>query len=627
MAKIIGITDVPELPGAGVAEFDDGRPGMLLTPELANEHRERLGLSAMKNGVAGPGSGTPDDGITNLPNAPGAPAQEPANIPNAAPNALASGQMVNASAPNNQPTVDPDGTMGRIAKPLDPTQQAYDANQKSINDSLVSGIVQGGPVVHTPAGFSPDTKKEVHERGPAYDETAAKMRLAAGNAVLDAQLGKMGAESAQWDAQAAQAAKAHEAAVNEAAQAQGAKVLAERRFNEQKAAKEKDLETYTKDGAPNPQHYFEQKGTFVNILSAIAQGLGAAGASLGHTENFALKITQDAIQRDMAAQEQAYNAGIKTRNNALERFLQYTGGDMEEAKSLLHQSMLKVAETETSRLGALAQSNAIKNNAGVVVAQFQQAQLLEEQRQQQIAEGKTTTESTQKYHQASGGGKYLTFEQRLAAAKDAVDAQGGKRQPGASGTTDVDITHMTEAQKAESLKSYGAVRADLVASQQSAQRVAKSYGMKVDFATGQLLGADGKPVDPAKVNIPGVGKLPGLLGAAHRPTSGVGSTQESREAFAARMAMKNDYRKLNTGVAFSPQEDKDAQMVTHGETEADAVADLARTAANLAEKQRTLEASTPPQIAQMYESNLRGAATRRAGTVPPEAGLKPHEVK
>src|SRR4051794_3133824 len=57
MAKIIDVTNVPELPGAGLLHFDDGRPPLMALPEIADEHRERLGISAMRAGVAGPGAG------------------------------------------------------------------------------------------------------------------------------------------------------------------------------------------------------------------------------------------------------------------------------------------------------------------------------------------------------------------------------------------------------------------------------------------------------------------------------------------------------------------------------------------------------------------------------------------
>lgn len=70
------------------------------------------------------------------------------------------------------------------------------------------------------------------------------------------------------------------------------------KFDEYKSAAQ-DAATSKVD----PNHYWAEKGTANQITSALAVGLGALGASLTHTPNFALQIIDNAINRDMQAQE------------------------------------------------------------------------------------------------------------------------------------------------------------------------------------------------------------------------------------------------------------------------------------------------------------------------------------
>ena len=53
MAKVIDVTDVDDIPGAGMLHFDDGRPPLMALPEIADDYRTHLGIP--DNRVAGPG--------------------------------------------------------------------------------------------------------------------------------------------------------------------------------------------------------------------------------------------------------------------------------------------------------------------------------------------------------------------------------------------------------------------------------------------------------------------------------------------------------------------------------------------------------------------------------------------
>lgn len=492
MAKIVDVTDVPELPGAGLLHFDDGRPPLMALPEVADEHRERLGISAMREGVAGPGAPDPDawktqwGGTLNPHTVPVPAAQSPA-----AP----------APAPS-QPQPDASGVPPALARPpestapAEPEDPAIAASDARLAQALITGRQAGGPPVPArPAGFSPDTKKVVTEAGPAYDVHAAGDRLDAGAAVLDAQLAK-----AATDKNIAEAAAAHAQAQNLHAQQQVAKqqadiVRKQQEFQQQNAAYQKDLDEYTQSAAPDPARYFQNKGAISSFLSIIGQGLGAFGAGLTHTQNFAFEAAQNEMKADMAAQQAAFDAGRADRKNALARFVDYYHGDIDMAKSALAQAMNKVAETETMQFAAQSQSQSVTANAKVLAAQFQQQQLLEEQKRADLAAGKVTTTTEDKFHQATGGspgGKPLTLEQELAIRK--FKKPKDAKEQGALG-----LTPQAEARQkaAYSTKLENAARfADALSHR------ATLMGLHFDPDSGDLLNGSGKIATEKDLDVP-----------------------------------------------------------------------------------------------------------------------------
>jgi hypothetical protein len=239
-------------------------------------------------------------------------------------------------------------------------------------------------------------------------------------------------------------------------------------------------------------------------LSAIAQGLGAAGASLGHTQNFATQIVQSAVQRDMNAQEKAYDSGLQTRNTAFARFMDIYKGNREMARSAVIQAGNKIAQSETDRLAAQSHSEDVGAQAKVQSAQFQQAQLLEEQKRQELAQGTQTITSEDKFHQASGGAgaaKHLTLEQELALAKAQTDAKNkGLKDQGALG--------LTPQALARQKRNYNTDLQPLANFADSLSHRATLMGIHFDPKTGELTNAAGKPAkDEDIVNPIGSGPI------------------------------------------------------------------------------------------------------------------------
>ena len=625
MAKIVDVTDVPELPGAGLLHFDDGRKPLLALPEIADEHRERLGMSAMRDGVAGPGA-SPDyakqdrEDLVNTakkvgnwfttpfhtregeaPPASAAPQQPlPSNVSVATPQQWAAMQPPPSAPPapgQVPPSIAVPPTPEPSGEPVDPALAASDAR---MDQMLTTGRRPGGGGVARPAGFSPEGHKVTTEQGPAYDTAAARDRLDAGSMVLQAQMAKAESEKQQAEAMASHAVAQHLAAQQQVANQQAEMLRKQQVYQEQDQHLQSELADYSESAKPDPNKFWSTPGgAFSGVLSIIGQGLGAFGATLGRTENWAFQAAQQKMRMEMAAQEKAYDAGRGDRKNALARLAEYYHGDMDKARLALSQSLNKVAETETLAFGAQSKSKDIAANAKVLAAQFQQQQLLDEQRRMELAAGKTTSESTEKYHQAtSGEGPRLSLADEVLLRKDRR-----KEAPTADKQADIQLK-------------YGEQRRNLDAARQAYQEQADVLGVKVNWQTGEVLGRDGKPVDPSKVSIPGLGTVTDKL-----PNWSVGV--EGRRARNVMKKAIDAYRKESTGVAYSPEELKAATDQYIGFSNEDTIRNFQQHVAEIAAKDRSLEAGFPKDVVRTRdkraaETNLdHAAAGARAPKVTP----------
>jgi hypothetical protein len=581
MAKVVDVTDVPELPGAGMLHFDDGRPPLMALPEIADEHRERLGLNALDNGVAGPGSGTPDGGgfmskLWNgqLDSQKNLNAQVPLGGKLAQPSApqpapAAPAAPVTAPPPAPVPQQGADGATPAPAAPVDPAQAAQDERLRQIQ--LTGRLPGGGGGPARPAGFSPDIQKTVTEHGPAYDPQAAGERLDAGAAVLDAQLAKAATEKQIADATAARAAAQNLQAQQSLAHQQAEVQRKQANFQAQEKGFQNDIDRYTQSAQPDPNHFIASRGVVANIFGAIGQGLGAFGASLNHTQNYAFDYVQSQIKADIAAQEERYRAGRADKKDALARFVDYYHGDMDMAKAAMLQAQNKVAETETNNFAAQAQSKEVSANAQVLAAQFQQQQLLAEQQRAELAAGKTTTTTEDKFHQASGGtggGKPLTLAEELAikkaagSGKPALSATGEARQKANYGTKIEQTERFTDALAHE----------------------AKLMGVQLDPETGTII--DPKTGKPAQaVDVP-VGA--GALGQ-HLPGMVVpkGATDLRR----ARINSARLHSSAILGKDLSADEGEKEADKTLGQTDAERLDSLRQRAHELYAYRRSLDAT------------------------------------
>jgi len=110
--------------------------------------------------------------------------------------------------------------------------------------------------------------------------------------------------------------------------------------------------------ASNPQSFFQSHGALASAAVVIGSALGAAGASLAHTPNFAQEIMQKAVDDEFRAQEAAIvhaKNGTEAERWSLAQFVKAHGDPYtaeQEFKLRAKDLIEKMAETEAVRSGA-----------------------------------------------------------------------------------------------------------------------------------------------------------------------------------------------------------------------------------------------------------------------------------
>lgn len=138
--------------------------------------------------------------------------------------------------------------------------------------------------------------------GPEYEQADYETRQATQDLQTEQQKGAIRAQLAGQqlaDMQAAQAQRAADYAVR----MQGEQK--EREGREAKAFGEIDsITTDLATSRVDPDHIWKEKGTGAQIVAALGVAMGAFGAALAHTPNYAMEIVQRQIDRDIDAQKE-----------------------------------------------------------------------------------------------------------------------------------------------------------------------------------------------------------------------------------------------------------------------------------------------------------------------------------
>jgi hypothetical protein len=210
-------------------------------------------------------------------------------------------------------------------------------------------------------------------------------------------------------------------------------VRAEYRAKRQAAQAEVD-EAVNKKVDPNK--FYSDRGVLGSILVSVAQALGAYGATLGRTPNFAQKIIDDAINNDIATQRHNIEQKGLGAKNKLSELMQSYNLDIDEASSMLRSSQQQLADRQTMALAHATKSQDIIDNYNTWYADRQAQRVEQGIAEENAAEGKLSKKLEYRKPTGTGGPggtKLDEFAQKLGyptySALAADDAAKKKANP------------------------------------------------------------------------------------------------------------------------------------------------------------------------------------------------------
>lgn len=231
-------------------------------------------------------------------------------------------------------------------------------------------------------------KAELARLDKAYEDEkkASEAAVKVGTAQADAEAARMQAR----DAHVEEMARQH--AVNEQVR-QNRIEMAELEVRKAQAAAKKEID---------PNQLYKQKGTAAVVIAEIGRALGALGATLGHTENFADNNINAAINRNIDAQKASIaNAREDARDKSnLLHFYMQQGLDERQAEHAARADYIEQVQNQLKTDAAKYKSPQIEANAQIFNAQLDKAKATE------LANLKTATvtrQVTQKPMSGAGG--------------------------------------------------------------------------------------------------------------------------------------------------------------------------------------------------------------------------------
>lgn len=172
---------------------------------------------------------------------------------------------------------------------------------------------------------------------------------------------------------------------------------------------------------------WKRKGTGARIISAIGAALGAFGAALAKTPNFALEIINGEIERDIRSQEQEIAINRESAQNALAD-LQRQLGSMDLAKAALGAIQTQRVQLQLQGIATNAKIPSTIANFQKALAGLQQgyADKLEDYRQK--ATGEVTKSIVNVPGSAGGVSRRLATVSEAQAYKNLHGEGGGAKQ-------------------------------------------------------------------------------------------------------------------------------------------------------------------------------------------------------
>lgn len=348
--------------------------------------------------------------------------------------------------------------------------------------------------------LTPQSAETIREGGEAFDPSyiPERERISNEQRQLNAQVAQRqsAAAAAETLAFAEDAARAKTRAELEG------KIAEEAQADAKQAEIEYDTARQTfRESKVDPNRMFHGPlGSFKLIGSAIAQALGAYGATLGRTQNFAQQIVQSAIDRDIAAQQETIRIRGMDADNALARLTRKLG-NQKAAEAVLRSSQGEYAASLYKARAAASKRPEIMEAAQKWDLEEQQRQVELRRQYLQSVQGKVTEKALGKYaYPTSGAPGYsgpATFEEQAA-----YESLQGKRL----GNVEQDLKNQNAVEGGDVSKEAASNFATTAAVKGDIERVAAANGFKVDPTTGKVTPARPDAGFPSR----GKGLVPGL---------------------------------------------------------------------------------------------------------------------
>jgi len=259
------------------------------------------------------------------------------------------------------------------------------------------------------------------------------------------------------------------------------------------------------------------KGTVAAIFSAVAQGLGAYGATLGRTPNYAQQIIQAAIDRDIAAQEKEIQVRGEAANNALSQ-LTRSLGDRQQAKILLEQLQKDYVSSQRAQIAAATKRDDIIARAQEWDINEQQRLLENQQLYLERARGKVVQrvaataaypQKGQAPHMSEPTAKEVAADLANVGAAVGIGQQSLQIDKTVAETDKLRADAQKEAAGGDMPAETARTLANMDSGLDQAISIAEKYGYKVDRATGEITEGEGAAFPSrGKGLIPGVPSNP-----------------------------------------------------------------------------------------------------------------------
>lgn len=175
----------------------------------------------------------------------------------------------------------------------------------------------------------------------------------------------------------------------------------------------------------NPERIFQGKeGTLRALTYALSAGLGAFGATLGRTENFAQKAIDNIIEQDIRAQEAEIAIRGKNADNALAQ-LQRSGLSREQARTLLRQIQSDFTMARADEMRAAAKIDAENANYKALKLKHEEDTLdfLERYRRESMGTRTQQVQSQFAHPRAATGGGWVDVADQLGEGEKALDLE------------------------------------------------------------------------------------------------------------------------------------------------------------------------------------------------------------